>query len=241
MEYKIDRDQIVVSLPITTPTGKIRVKRPVPDYASDPVACRSVPIAENDYLEWQISYDTESKTDSSVLPNVILDKPQGILYGYELVRLLVESNKIGILSKHRFAELHQLVDAPLTAGIEELEQIQREKDLRTETIATPFGFTRHYLRAPNYLRVANSYSVEMKIAHKQRAVGNQAMIYVNLPLAHCQSKTSVPLVGRCANKNEKVDFFIGVANVDLIYDTVVAFALASVAHRNDLRLIFAKL
>lgn len=241
MEYKTSKDRIVVSLPITTPTGKVRVKRPVAGFAAEPVACRSVPMAMGDYLEWQISYDTDSPDDPSVLRNVALNKPNGVRYGCELVRLLVESKSMGILSEARFAELRQLVFAPLDAGIEELEKIQREDDLEANTIATKYGFARHYLRVPNYLRVAGSYAVEIKIAHKQRAVGNQAMIYVNLPLKYCQSQSSQPLIGRSANKSEKADCIIDASNVDMISDTIVAFALASVDHRNDLKMIFEKL
>jgi len=241
MEYRTNGGQIIVSLPITTPTGKIRVKRPVPGHEANPVACRSVHMEQNDYLEWQISYDTKSATAPSVVPGVILNKPQGTRYGYELVRLLVDSKEIGILPDNRFDALRQLVNTPLDDGIEELEQIRREEDLQANTIATPFGFTRHHLHVPNYLRVAPSYSVEMKIAHKQKAVGNQAMIYVNLPLSHCTSQNQQPLIGRSANKLEKADYMIDASNVDLIFDTIVAFAVASVAHRNDLQLIFAEL
>ena len=142
MEYRTLNDQIIVSLPITTPTGKVRVKRPVAGYAAEPVACRSLPMMADDYLEWQI---------------------------------------------------------------------------------------------------AGSYAVEIKIAHKQRAVGNQAMIFVNLPLKYCQSKGSQPLIGRCADKSEKADYAINAGNVEMVFDTFVAFALASVSHRNDLKMIFEKL
>ena len=241
MEYRIQGGQIIVSLPITTPTKKIRVKRPMPGHEANPVATRSVQMEQNDYLEWQISYDTESQDDPSVLQDVVLNKPQGTRYGYELVRLLHESNGLGILSAARFAELTRLVNAPLAAGIEELEQIRREQDMQADTIATPFGFTRHHLHVPNYLCVAAAYSVEIKIAHKQRAVGNQAMIFVNLPLSKCQSQNQTALIGRSANKLEKVNYIIDGQNVDVVFDTIVAFAMASVAHRNDLRMIFEAL
>ena len=56
MEYKTFKDRIVISLPITTPTGKVRVKRPIAGNAADPVFCRRVQIEAEDYLEWQIGY-----------------------------------------------------------------------------------------------------------------------------------------------------------------------------------------
>lgn len=241
MEYNVQNNRIFISLPITTPTGKTRVKRPIQGYAPEPVACRSVAMQQNDFLEWQISYDTDSLQEPSVLHNVVLNKLQGVRYGCELVRLIVEGRKIGILAEARFLELKELVSTPMKAGIEELEQIQREEDPTAQTIASRYGFMRHYLRVPNYLRTTPAYSVEIKIAHKQRAVGNQAMIYVHLPLSRCQSEEGQPFIGRCAERLERAYYTIDSENIGVVYDTVVAFALASVDHRNDLRMIFDKL
>jgi hypothetical protein len=194
MEYNVQNNRIFISLPITTPTGKTRVKRPIQGYAPEPVACRSVVMQQNDFLEWQISYDTDSLQEPSVLHNVVLNKLQGVRYGCELVRLIVEGRKIGILAEAIFLELKELV-----------------------------------------------YSVEIKIAHKQRAVGNQAMIYVHLPLSRCQSEEGQPFIGRCAERLEKAYYIVDSENIGVVYDTVVAFALASVDHRNDLRMIFDRL
>lgn len=241
MEYNVQNNRIFISLPITTPTGKTRIKRPVQGYAPEPVASRSVGMQRNDYLEWQISYDTDSLQEPSVLHTVILNKPKGVRYGCELVRLIVEGRRIGILAEARFLELKELVSTPMEAGIEELEQIQREEDPTAQTIASQYGFTRHYLRVPNYLLTAPAYSVEIKIAHKQKAVGNQAMIYVNLPLSRCQSQTNQPFIGRCAEKLEKADYIIDSENIGVVHDAVVAFALGSVDNRNDMRMIFDRL
>lgn len=241
MEFKAQGNKITISLPITTPTGKVRVKRPIQDFLPEPVACRSKPIEDTDYLEWQISYDTDSLLEPSVVKRVALNKPQGIRYGCELTCLLVESSRLGLLPQDKFKELEILVRTPLEAGIEELEKIKREADASAKTIATGYGFTRHYLHVPNYLKETGAYSIEIKIAHKQRAVGNQAMIYVNLPIKLCQSQSSTPLINRCAEKSEKADYIIDCKNVGMIFDAIVAFALASIDHRNDLKMIFEKI
>ena len=67
------------------------------------------------------------------------------------------------------------------------------------------------------------------------------MIFVNLPLSQCQSQNQAALIGRSANKLERVNYIINGQNVDLVFDTIVAFAVASVAHRHDLRMIFEAL
>jgi hypothetical protein len=195
MNCNINSGQLHVTLPITTPTGKVRVKRPVEGASSDPVACRSTPILNGDYLEWQISYDTDSLNEPSALQEVEIRKPQGVRYGCELVWLLKNGKDINLISQDRFNILQELVNSPLISGIEESEKIERSVDMDAVTIATERGFQRNILRVPNYLKIAQAYSVEIKIAHKQRAVGNQAMIYVNLPISSCQPLNSRPIVG----------------------------------------------
>ena len=194
-------------------------------------------MAESDYLEWQISYDTDSLQDPSVVRDVILNKPGGVRYGCELVRLIVEARKIGLLREDEFERLRQVVFSSLEDGIEETEQVMREDDPQARNLATRYGFARHRLVVPNYLKETETYSVEIKIAHKQRAVGNQAMIFVHLPLRHCVSQSGSTLVGRCAQKLEQVSYVIGSGNVSLIGDTVIGFSLASNRHHNDIQAI----
>ncbi|MCD6328332.1 R.Pab1 family restriction endonuclease [bacterium] len=238
MHYTTFSDRIEITLPITTPTGKVSVKRLVPGHAPEPVACRTASMADGDYLEWQISYDTDSLQDPSVLRDVILNKPKGGRYGCELVRLVVEACKIDLLQDDAFERLRGIAFSPLQHGIEETEQIIRESGPQPENLATKYGFSRHRLLVPNYLRDAKTYSVEIKIAHKQRAVGNQAMIFVHLPLRHCVPLSDSPLLGRCAQKLEKVSYVIDSKNVSIISDTVIAFSLASSRHHSDMEAIF---
>lgn len=241
MNCSIQKDHLHVILPITTPTGKVRVKRPVPGAASEPVACRTKSIENDDYLEWQISYDTDSLNEPSVLPEVELRKPQGIRYGCELIWLLKKGREAGLITAERVDILSNLINSSLAAGIEESEKIERTIDSGANTVATSMGFQRHYLHVPNYIKVAHSYAIEIKIAHKQRAVGNQAMIYVNIPVARCEPLNTKPLIGRIAEQSEQVRYVIDSKNSHLIDDAIIAFSIASQSHRADLKAIFEKL
>ena len=55
-----NREGLKVVLPLTQPTGKIRVKRrnAFNEYGQ-PVATRQLPLSQCDYVEWQIGYDLE--------------------------------------------------------------------------------------------------------------------------------------------------------------------------------------
>jgi hypothetical protein len=242
MNYKTTASSIIITLPITMPTGKVWVKRPVQGFASNPVACRSEPINPEDYLEWQISYDTENLHEPSVVKKVVLRKPTGVRYGCELVRLLHDGRKISLITPEEVAKLREIVNNPDMVGIEETEQIaQKIAEPPPSAVIGDTGFKRYQLLVPNYIKEGNQYNVEIKIAHKQKAVGNQAMIFLNLPIAHCSSKSEGPLVGRAAEKLEQVDYTINSENRNLIYDTALAFAIASQRHRRDLAEILSKL
>ena len=52
--------KILVDIPLTTPTGKTRIKSRSMFYEyGKPHATRSVPLTQNNYVEWQIGYDLE--------------------------------------------------------------------------------------------------------------------------------------------------------------------------------------
>jgi hypothetical protein len=194
----------------------------------------------NDYLEWQISYDTDSLNEPSVVRSIVLEKPEGVRYGCELVKLLYESINKKILKNEAFTELSSLLTVPLTAGIEELEKIKREEENLDNSVAQGYGFKRFILKVPNYIKQSEKYAVEIKIAGKQRAVGNQAMIYVLLPIKHCSSEQG-SLIGRSAVENEKVEYILDRSNISMLKDAVLAFSIASIKHHNDLKTIFSQL
>jgi hypothetical protein len=237
LEFTTGKNEIVIKLPITTPTGKIRVKRLFPDCESDPVACVSNAIEQNDYLEWQISYDTETLQEDSVLEEVILQKPDGVRYGCELIRLLVEGRKCNLILDKEFEELMRFVDSKMDIGIEENERIKRVRQ-DTENIAQQLGYVRYTLNVPDYLLDKGNYSIEIKIMHKQRAVGNQSMVFVNVPIKQCRTLNGQSLVGRRAESKELVEWVIGKKNYGVIIDTIKAFCIASLRHKHDIQEIF---
>jgi len=235
------KNYIVVELPITSPTSKFRLKRPVDGFISEPVACRSAEIKENDYIEWQISYDTDNLHEESIVKKVVMHKEEGVRYGCELVKLMVEGYKLSLLTGEQISSLNDIIRSG-EDGLEESEMIvikQIEKD--NNRLYESYGFTKNTILIPNYIKYGNNYSVEIKIAHKQRAVGYQSMIYLNLPISACRDKKGGSLVGRMAEIKEVVEYVVDESNNSLISDTLLAFAIASRKHRNDIRLIFKSL
>lgn len=241
MKINIKGKDIVIDLPITTPTGKVRVKRHIEGFAPEPVACRSKDILETDYLEWQIGYDTENLNEPSVILKPPIQKEIGTRYGYELARLIVEGKKLGLITEDEIDELKDLIDADFD-GVEETEKIELKQTPDAKSgIGEKFGFKRHLLITPDYIKHGTKYSVEIKISHKQRAVGNQSMIFLNLPVPFCTALDGSSIVGRIAEKKEEIQYVIDSTNRKLIFDTTLAFVVGSKAHRNDIDLIFRTL
>jgi len=233
------KNYIVIELPITSPTSKFRLKRPLDNFISEPVACRSVEIKENDYIEWQISYDTDNLHEESIVKKVVMHKEDGVRYGCELVKLMVEGCKLSLLTKEQISSINKIIKS-CENGIEESDMIiikHNEKDNRFES----YGFIKNILLVPNYIKYGNNYNVEIRIQHKQRAVGYQSMIYLNLPIHACRDRNGGSLVGRTTEVNEVVEYIINEMNKNIISDIVLAFTIASRKHRNDMRLIFESL
>ena len=67
-----ENKKILVDIPLTTHTGKIRIKSRSMFYEyGKPHATRRDPLTQNNYVEWQIGYDLEyEKRDSSSLPHI---------------------------------------------------------------------------------------------------------------------------------------------------------------------------
>ena len=76
MKFQIDetRKQIAIFLPMTTPTGKARVKRPISGQQPEPVATRQQTLELDDYIEWQIAYETSDPDEPSALAKVQFSK-----------------------------------------------------------------------------------------------------------------------------------------------------------------------
>ena len=242
VKASVQASSLIVTLPLTGTTSKIRVKRPIDGFESEPVACRKKAIQPQDYLEWQIGYDTDSASEPTALKQVAITKPdKGQRYGYELVWLFKNACELGLIAEDRRQRLLDLLSQPLSRGIEEAEAIAKIADTSAKTTATAEGFERHYFQVPSYFKSAGDYAIQIKIAAKQRAVGNQAMIYVHLPLTKCLALDGGSVTGRTAKQNECVQYLIDSSNSSLVDDCILAFAHASATHRLDLQRLLALL
>ena len=104
---------LFVNLPLTKPTGKIRVKRR--SFFSEygvPVAPRQVALSLSNYVEWQIGYDllatAENRGKTSLEGMTFRNYKKEVKFAYELSPLLWYSQRRGLIER---AEIRSFYDA----------------------------------------------------------------------------------------------------------------------------------
>ena len=71
VKIEVGKGKLIVKLPLTTPTGKIRVKRRGrTSNCGIPIATKREVFKEIDYVEWRISYATDNPPINSKVEDV---------------------------------------------------------------------------------------------------------------------------------------------------------------------------
>ena len=226
-----ENERLIIKLPLTNPTGKIRIKRrsKTSNYGI-PIATRETSFTNEDYVEWQISYATQNRPDDSKVEDVVINNEQ---IGFELTKLLYEGSILGILSTDDFNEMEGFInDVQDKDTLEENERIIRENKLQE----IKGGFKKFEEKTPVFIKKndENGYFVEIILKHKQRAVGLQAMVYLCIYIEKLVDENGKSLMGRTATTKEFGKIEITTENKELIKDVVKAFAIASQVHKRDI-------
>lgn len=227
----VRNEKLIVQLPLTNPTGKIRVKRREEDSNYGlPIATRRESFAKNDYVEWQLSYATQNPPNESKVKDIVINDNQ---IGFELTKLLYEGIKLRIFSISDIQELVEFINnVRSTETLEENEKIFRETELQE----IKGGFKRFVEKVPIFIKKnkEKGYFVEIILRHKQRAVGLQSMVYLCLYIEILKDENGNSLIGRKAKHKEFGQLEITQENKTIIMDVVKAFAIASWQHKKDI-------
>lgn len=227
----VENEKLIIELPLTNPTGKIRVKRRERDSNYGlPIRPRQECFTVDDYVEWQISYASKNPPEETKVEDVVINSNQ---IGFELTKILYESIKLGIISSKDILELEEFIDnLQSTETLGDNEKILRENSLQE----IKGGFKKFIEKVPIFIKENEKigYFVEIILRHKQRAVGLQAMVYLCIYISILKDKNGNSLIGRPAEEKEFGQFEISSANKDIITDVFRAFAIASIKHKNDI-------
>lgn len=228
---------LFVNLPLTKPTGKIRVKKRsfFAEYGV-PIAPRQVPLSQSAYVEWQIGYDL-LKSDENVgktsLGEMTFRNYKGeTKYAYELSEIILYARRHGLIEDSDIAKCYSdIMGVSADKTFEETSSISRTNP--REVVINGMPFYEMSVSYPLFVHRFGQYEIfaEIMIREKQRAVGTQAMLYVCLPITSL-TFTHQP-IGRTLDSKECGEWHIGHEEASLSLELFRVFGMLSPKHRHD--------
>lgn len=239
---KIDskNQKILVSIPLTANSGKIRVKkRSIINEYGIPFATKQIAFGLDSYIEWQIGYDVwirdNKKIIETTLPNFAFTGANGKDKAlYELSEYIYYFYNWGLLSKDSLLNiveyLRNIEDKNL---LDKNEEIQITRSHAIEKTINSFNFEYTQVKYPLLIYKFGEYEIvtEIKITEKQRAVGIQPMLYFCFPTT--KLIVDKPLIGRTAESKEFGYFEINKNNIFVFVEVLKMFGILSEPHRTD--------
>ncbi len=240
---------IIVNVPLTTTSGKIRVKQrnSIFDYGL-PFASRQNNFNQRNYIEWQIGYDATVPIDihnfeekkfknfcnTTLKENYFTGANGNKKTLYELSEYLYYFATWKVISKKALTDLQKFL-----TGIKEEDLLDRHKHCQikrthpTDKTINEVDFHASTIEYPQLIHRFGKYEIiaEITIREKQRAVGTQPMLYFCFPVTELQSDEN--LIGRCANQKEFAKFLLNKDNCFIILEMIKIFGMLSVSHQHD--------
>lgn len=228
---------ILVRLPLTDVTGKVRPKEKTPDGLGVAIAPTKTALGAKHYLEWQIGYDSPETNSPTSVPQINFIRKGETKYGHELSKMILDAVALGLLATNDLQREIAMLPKLAAKAFEEHEAIEMEPAQKPDAS----GFSRSVQRVPQFSKITDHGSVQIILKPKQRAVGFQAMVYVCLPLDQVLTADGKPRAPGAAKSKETVFYRFDRENAGFILDIVRAFAMASEQHNEDIGNILRKI
>ncbi len=244
---KIDDDKkaIEVSIPLTSISGKVRVKirHAFSDYGVS-TATRKIPFSLKHYVEWQIGYDVPIKDKEKLELTTLKD---------EKYHFLGANNKVKTL--YELSEMIDYAKQLNLISLENLENTLKYLEKQKQFIEDNFTITRERFRSHqfggmdfelsriSYPLLIHSFNdnqlSEIVIREQQYGSKTQAMLYFCFSIL--ELKTATPLLNRTAALKEHALLTINKTNALVFLEMLKIFGLLSQAHHNDVLKILEKI
>ncbi|WQX87348.1 R.Pab1 family restriction endonuclease [Helicobacter pylori] len=244
---RIDNDKkvIEVSIPLTSISGKARVKirHAFSDYGIS-TATRKIPFSLKHYVEWQIGYDVPIKDKEKFELTTLKDEKYHFLGANNKVKTLYELSEIIYYAK----QLNLI-------SLENLENTLKYLEKQKQFIEDNFTITRERFRSHqfggvdfelsriSYPLLIHSFNdnqlSEIVIREQQYGSKTQAMLYFCFSIL--ELKTATPLLNRTAALKEYAFLTIHKTNALMFLEMLKIFGLLSQAHHNDVLKILEKI
>lgn len=236
-KLKIGNNEISFILPLTQPTGKVRVKERNSFYEyGNPVAVRQTELSLKNYVEWQIGYDLllneDNRSKTTLSDKRFLNYKNEKKLPYELSEILYYSFKNNYITKNDIQNVYKEIQETKET-IDILDEMQITRTNPIETKINNVDFYKMKVSYPLIVHKFGKYDIYAEIMNreKQRAVGVQPMLYVCLPITSLKYKEQ-PL-GRILDSNECGEWVIGKEEARLSLELFRIFGMLTEKHKYD--------
>lgn len=244
---KLNRNSLSVILPMTQPTGKIRVKtRTFFGEYGTPLATRQEPLNQKCYVEWQIGYDVLAKKENinkTTLSDKTFKNYKGeIKYAYELSEILFYSYKLGFLDDNEIKKTYNYIQSiPNHNLIDTVDSMRITRTNPIETKINDISFYEMKVAYPLIVHKFGKYDIYSEVMNreKQRGVGVQPMLYVCIPITELSFQKE-PL-GRTLELKECSEWIIKEDEAKLALELFKIFGMLSKKHQHDVLAIMKML
>ncbi|GAA9267214.1 R.Pab1 family restriction endonuclease [Helicobacter pylori] len=240
-----DKKVIEVSIPLTSISGKARVKirHAFSDYGIS-TATRKIPFSLKHYVEWQIGYDVPIKDKEKFELTTLKDEKYHFLGANNKVKTLYELSEMIYYAKHLgLISLENLENT--------LKYLEKQKQFIEDNFMTTrkrfrshqFGGMDFELSRISYPLLIHSFNdnqlSEIVIREQQYGSKTQAMLYFCFSIL--ELKTATPLLNRTAALKEHALLIIHKTNALMFLEMLKIFGLLSQAHHSDVLKILEKI
>ena len=245
IEY--NQGRLAVILPMTQPTGKIRIKtRTTFQEYGEPIPSRRVPLNRNCYVEWQIGYDllaTDENSGRTSLSGRTFQNYKGeTKYAYELSEVIYYSHELGLISDSDIRQTYNSIrEIPNESLVDVINAMQISRTGPTQTTINGIGFYKMQVVYPLIIHRLDEDGavVEVMNREKQRGVGVQPMLYVCIPITSLTFKND-PL-NRTLEPRECSKWEIGEGEARMALKICAIFGMLSEKHKRDMLAIMSLL
>lgn len=239
---KLEDNKIYVEIPLTSQSGKARVKIRNSFYEYGlPTATKQNPFSQKHYIEWQIGYDAD-KSDSDKMKLTSLKNTKFIGANgknkalYELSEYLFYFTKWNIISIDEINYiLSFLENINKNNFLDSNFQILRSHPIQRNILGIDFYCSE--VRYPLLVHKFDNFDilVEIIIREKQRAIGSQPMLYVCFPITQLVPfKNKLALLGRVAETKEFAYLVLDSKDKQFLLESFKIFGILSPSHNYDI-------
>ncbi|WQX70035.1 R.Pab1 family restriction endonuclease [Helicobacter pylori] len=240
-----DKKAIEVSIPLTSISGKVRVKirHAFSDYSIS-TATRKIPFSLKHYIEWQIGYDVPIKDKEKFELTTLKDEKYHFLGAnnkvktlYELSEMIYYTKQLGLISLENLENTLKYLEKQ-KQFIEDNFTITRERFRSHQFGGMDFELSR--ISYPLLIHSFNDNQLsEIVIREQQYGSKTQAMLYFCFSIL--ELKTATPLLNRTATLKEHALLTIHKTNALVFLEMLKIFGLLSQAYHNDVLKILEKI